>query len=418
MLLGAVAFWLAITAVPPTVSFQLALPNESALTTTTSQKKIIAINYLSDSPSLNIGAPALSVLPGGKIWAVWSADIPQPRYRAIYSDVWHADKVWGADHAILVQKSPRTGMPVDYLQAAAVVPLAHDARKHVVFYADTMRNYPQMSHLKMIVSTDGGTEWSLPHRIYSSPLAGMGLHVRHKPLFYADGSIGIPAIAHILGSTGLIVRFNSDYQVTGHNRIRTSVGSAPCLVPLNEKTIVSLQPRSNRSPQRFEFQRRVSTNSGQLWQSDFTDLRARTLSIVALPKNRELIAVLNNNTRRRARDSLALAISNDQGKHWRTIYHFEHPSAIQNQPQIAHKKNYMQEIERTLVRDQHMPDDHAQRAAWLAASQLCYDGICRTRYRDPWLLRDEHNNFHLIYVWNDVLVKHIQFNQAWLNAVR
>jgi hypothetical protein len=43
--------------------------------------------------------------------------------------------------------------------------------------------------------------------------------------------------------------------------------------------------------------------------------------------------------------------------------------------------------------------------------------INRYQFSYPWLLRGAAGDFHLFYTWNKTRIKHVEFNQPWLDAV-
>jgi predicted neuraminidase len=39
----------------------------------------------------------------------------------------------------------------------------------------------------------------------------------------------------------------------------------------------------------------------------------------------------------------------------------------------------------------------------------------RYQFSYPWMLRTSDGVFHLLYTWNRTRIKHIEFNQSWLD---
>jgi hypothetical protein len=39
-------------------------------------------------------------------------------------------------------------------------------------------------------------------------------------------------------------------------------------------------------------------------------------------------------------------------------------------------------------------------------------------YSYPWLIRDPTGQFHVFYTWNRVRIKHVSFNESWLDGAR
>jgi len=43
------------------------------------------------------------------------------------------------------------------------------------------------------------------------------------------------------------------------------------------------------------------------------------------------------------------------------------------------------------------------------------DDADRYQFSYPWLLRTATGAFHLLYTWNKTRIKHVEFNQDWLD---
>jgi len=45
---------------------------------------------------------------------------------------------------------------------------------------------------------------------------------------------------------------------------------------------------------------------------------------------------------------------------------------------------------------------------------MCGSKGCDFDYEYPYFTRDEEGNYHLVYSWNDMFIKYLTFNEAWL----
>jgi hypothetical protein len=47
-------------------------------------------------------------------------------------------------------------------------------------------------------------------------------------------------------------------------------------------------------------------------------------------------------------------------------------------------------------------------------SRMCDEDGCEFDYEYPFLIRCPDGVFHVVYAWNDSMIKHVAFNRAWL----
>src|SRR5690606_5013728 len=48
--------------------------------------------------------------------------------------------------------------------------------------------------------------------------------------------------------------------------------------------------------------------------------------------------------------------------------------------------------------------------------RFCSKGQCKFTYDYPYVIRGADGRYHLVYSWNHSLIKHISFNDAWLET--
>jgi predicted neuraminidase len=46
---------------------------------------------------------------------------------------------------------------------------------------------------------------------------------------------------------------------------------------------------------------------------------------------------------------------------------------------------------------------------------MCWEPRCHFEFSYPSLIRTARGEFHLLYTWNRAYIKHVRFNQAWLD---
>ena len=50
-----------------------------------------------------------------------------------------------------------------------------------------------------------------------------------------------------------------------------------------------------------------------------------------------------------------------------------------------------------------------------AKARVRADGGCGFEFSYPYLIQSRNGDFHLTYTWNRVFIKHVTFDQTWLN---
>ncbi len=52
------------------------------------------------------------------------------------------------------------------------------------------------------------------------------------------------------------------------------------------------------------------------------------------------------------------------------------------------------------------------------SARMCSPTGCDFDYEYPYFTRDTDGTYHLVYSWNDMFIKHLAFNEAWLTERR
>ena len=112
------------------------------------------------------------------------------------------------------------------------------------------------------------------------------------------------------------------------------------------------------------------------------------------------------------RDQLSLVTSHDGGVTWKTVTKLEDQSRVPGQP--PDRARFL-ETAGALVRDSDgtvpNPGDYAR----AASVQMCREAGCGFEFSYPYLIQARNGEIHLAYTWNRSFIKHVQFNQAWLD---
>jgi predicted neuraminidase len=225
------------------------------------------------------------------------------------------------------------------------------------------------SSINLIESSDQGKTWGRVRKLITSPFLNLSTLVRNPPYYYSDGTVGLPVYHEFLGKFGEILRLDSDARIL--DKIRLSSGShalQPVIVPISDTHAIGLMRYAGAPPRHLL---KIETfDGGNNWslpgKLNIPNPNA-AVAAVHLGDNR-IMAVINNSVM--GRYNLGLAISAD-GDDWRVFHELESENVS--------------------------PASHDFEFSY------------------PSLTRDASGIFDLLYSWNDENIKHVRFNDAWLN---
>jgi predicted neuraminidase len=164
--------------------------------------------------------------------------------------------------------------------------------------------------------------------------------------------------------------------------------------------------------------RSISTqDGGQHWnaveKSSFPNPDA-ALSGTALPDGR-LLAVLNH--QEEGRDSLSLMLSADGGRNWKEVRRLEEMRVVRDkkldEAQCLHiVQGLLQNSDARLAQ---APAATLSGYVDSAKARVRAGGGCGFEFSYPYLIQARNGDFHLTYTWNRVFIKHVTFDQVWLD---
>lgn len=265
------------------------------------------------------------------------------------------------------------------------------------------------SSITAMSSPDDGATWSPARRLITSPFLNISTLVKGTPFHYSDGSMGLPVYHEFISKFGEILHFDRSGALIDEQRLTAAGDGAlqPVVLVQSDKDALALMRHAGDKHRNVVS---VSTGDGGLhWTAPVKSVLSNpdsALSAVALADGR-LLAVLNN--LEHGRDALSLMISADGGRNWKNLYQLE-----DMRKQQADEMQFMQAI-RGLVRDTDAraaaaPDGYVDSAK----SQACHEHRCLSEFSYPYLIQASNGDFHLVYTWNRSFIKHVWFNQAWV----
>ncbi len=226
------------------------------------------------------------------------------------------------------------------------------------------------SQLNLMSSYDRGKTWTKSQRLLLSPFFNLSELVKNRPTPLVGGGWVIPVYQEFLGKFPELLWLLPDGKgafTVSKSRI---AGGCSCFQP----SLTALDGK-----RAVVFCRDYQT-SGKIWRSESADAGkswSRAMPI-DLPNHDSGIASIRlsngdlllafNDTLTSARNNLRLAISHDEGKNWQRI------ATIADDP--------------------------------------------KGDFSYPYFFQSRDGNIHLLYSWQRRHIRHVVFNQAWIDAVK
>ena len=224
-----------------------------------------------------------------------------------------------------------------------------------------------LSSLNAKVSSDGGASWSPAQRLTSSPLFNLGTLVKNKPLPLTRGGLLLPVSHEFIGRFPELLLLGTRDETVEIVGMRRLCGGRrflqPAFVAFDTGTALALL-RSARAGETIGLS--CSKDGGASWsepKSTCLENPDAGIDAVALSNRRVLLAY---NDQRFGRSSLALALSADAGASWARVATLEDEK--------------------------------------------------RAEFSYPFMMRGSDGSIHLVYTWKRRNIKHLTFNEAWVEA--
>jgi predicted neuraminidase len=268
------------------------------------------------------------------------------------------------------------------------------------------------STVTVIRSVDDGDTWSPPRRLVGTPFFNLNTMVRGAPFEYADGTLGLPAYQSLLLGFSEILRIDANGVVIDKQRLSTfGQGSQPAVLPTSPECALALMRPSGQAPPRRVMLSRTH-DAGRQWTRPAPTSLVNPdtgLNGLALPGGRVLVALNDVDVER---DALSLVVSDDGGATWRRLHRLEDQVADRDRPDDDLR--YARIVE-ALARSTDATVTDARRYVTSSRRFMCWEPRCHFEFSYPSLIRTRQGEFHLLYTWNRAYIKHVHFDQAWLD---
>lgn len=223
------------------------------------------------------------------------------------------------------------------------------------------------SALNVILSLDDGKTWDAPRRLITSPFANISTLNKSAAVQYIDGTIGLPVYHEFIGKFSELLHLDNAGKVLEKTRITSGRHSIqPLVLPLDAQHALALMRDTGPRPGHVLISR--SSDAGRSWSADEKlDLPNPDSAVAGLRRpDGSLLLVFNDIEF--GRNSLALAVSRDQGQSWHTVRHFEQNSGGKDE------------------------------------------------FSYPYLIRSSNGTMHLLYTWNRQRIRYVAFNDNWVDG--
>ncbi len=330
-------------------------------------------SFASNRVTTEVHSAAAVELTNGDIRAVWYGGTREGHADvAIYTNVWDtSSSKWGRERIAVDIQTTRLGTN-RYTRKLGNPVITRGPDKNLwLFYVSAVGGWATSS-INLSISRDDGETWETPKRLIASPFLNFSTLVKGNPIHFTDGTIGLPVYHEFLAKFGELLRLDTEGNIIDKTRLAWGRDSLqPVILPYSESKAISLMRYAGDPPNRILAQH--SDNSGLSWPPPSKiDLPNPNAAITGISINggSQLLMVFNHDPDER--DHLSLAVSSNQGADWKVVHKFEQ---------------------------------------WNKERKDKKQGLSY-----PSLIQAKNGDFHLMYSWNVHKIKHVHFNQAWLES--
>jgi predicted neuraminidase len=379
-----------------------------------SNKPAFAAHLASSNMEDFVHSASVSGLGGGDLMAVWfagtregSADV---QIRSARFDA--ETRQWSAERVLATRKGTEQAVGKRIRKLGnPVISLAPDNRLWLFYVSVSIGGWAG-SAVNAMVSDDLGETWSTPRQLVTTPFLNISTLVRGAPVFHTDGSIGLPVYHEFLGKFPEYLHLNADGHVQGKYRIgKARYSLQPSVVPLDEHRAVALLRYSGEQNHRLLASR--TEDSGRTWSKPHALEPSNPNSSVAAVGRPDGSLLVAMNDLEDGRFRLTLYATDSNLDNWRTLGELDESPNPWGEP-IPHAEFPAVILEK--FRESGGARFADREAVFLerVTARMCSGHGCEFDYEYPYFTRDAEGNYHLVYSWNDMFIKHLTFNEAWL----
>jgi predicted neuraminidase len=395
---------------PPSSQF---LP--TLIQTVPGSKPFFTSGFASTGKTRLVHAPAMVELGDGRIMAFWFAGSREGAADVvIHSSVYSPNTMkWAEEKTVTSRLRTQTDVHRYVRKLGNPVPIRDAAGKLWLFYVSAVGGW-STSAINLMTSADEGEHWSRARRLVTSPFLNLSTLVKTPPFFFRDGTLGLPVYHEMLGKFSELLRLDKNGKVISKQRLSYGRQTLqPLLLIENEHDALALMRYAGPPPRRAR--QVASQDGGKHWSAlEPSELPNPDSAMAGVTlAGGSLLVILNHNEVRR--DELSLVLSNDKGRHWRVLYRFEDERRWRG---LSFSAEAFTENTMALVQKTDATIEDTEEYISAVRDTMCKRHPCRFQFDYPYLIQAGNGMFHLLYTWNRAYIKHVQFNQAWLEARR
>ncbi|MBN1278105.1 MAG: exo-alpha-sialidase [Deltaproteobacteria bacterium] len=323
-----------------------------------------------ESVSDMVHVSSICELADGRLASVWYGGTREgSKDTAVFISIRDADsrEPWSRPRVIIDRKSASEELK-RYVKKVgnAVIFTDSEGRLWLVYVTIAIGGWSGSS-LNVKMSNDGGDSWSTSERITLSPFFNVSELVKNNPVFFENGDFAIPIYHECFGRFPEMLWVRTGNNGSGISFRKTRMAGGRRLI---QPSVVACDSYSGRAFYRnLASDRKVAfsttDNAGSTW-SEPENLRLRNpdsgINALLLSDGRILMAFNDSSN---SRESLSLAISDDCGSSWENV------STIENEE----------------------------------GQEFSY----------PYMILGRNGTIHLVYTWKRRHIRHLAFNDAWID---
>lgn len=361
-----------------------------------------------------VHSSSIAALPGGDLISVWfagsregAADV---QVRGARFDASAGE--WTDEFVLTTRESTQTAIQKHVRKLGnPVIAMAPDNRLWLFYVSVSVGGWAG-SAINTMYSDDLGKTWSPPRQLITTPFLNISTLVRGAPVFHADGSMGLPVYHEFLGKFAEYLYLSADGEVL--NKFRMSRGNnslQPTVVPLDERNGLAMLRYAGEVHHKVLATR--TSDAGQTWSEPFPLDPANpnsSLAAVVTPEHGVLVAL---NDLEDGRFRLRLLGTDADMDEWTELHDLDespdplgHPFSPDDYRKIIGDKFRLSSgLRREKLLDEFLAN---------LDERVCTDDGCDFEYEYPYFIKSTNGDYHLVYSWNNTFIKHIRFNDAWL----
>ena len=370
--------------------------------------------FVSSGKTRIVHAPSIVGLGDGRLLAVWFAGSREgAKDVEIHSSLFDPNAQDWAPEQTLITRAEVYGDIHRYVKKLGNPVVTRDFNgKLWLFFVSVSFGGWSCSSINFTTSSDRGLHWSPIRKLITSPFLNISSLVKTVPFYFQDGSMGLPIYHEMVTKFGELLRLDRTGRVIGKTRLNNDWKTLQPLVFVQTryKAVALMRYAGHESPR---LAIKVKTDdAGRHWSELSQSMLPNpdsAMAGVALTDQRRLV-VINNN--QQLRDDLTLLATQNDGQDWQEVYRFEFEHRYRGH--IYAKGEFRRAIRRLLHKtDRNYIADDSRISA--IERVMCTGHPCWFQFEYPYLIRTPNGLFHLVYTWNQTFIKHVMFNQAWLD---